>query len=112
MQKASLIDGSIKINNNILKPGEAYSNGKITKTKIEQDIAWKNGAFNFSGAELPVVLRQLARWYDLEIKYEGKGTNQKLIGDLSRNLPLSEVIKVLQEFNINFRMEGRTLIVQ
>ncbi|MBO9572401.1 MAG: DUF4974 domain-containing protein, partial [Chitinophagaceae bacterium] len=84
----------------------------VSKTNLEQDLSWKNGIFNFNGASLPVVLRQLSRWYDIEVKYEGKGTSQKLIGKLPRKLPFSEVVKALQVLKVNFRMEGNTLIVQ
>ncbi|MBO9571981.1 MAG: FecR domain-containing protein, partial [Chitinophagaceae bacterium] len=55
--KTSLIDGSIKINNSILKPGQAYTNGKITTTNITQDLAWKNGEFNFQDLNLEQAMR-------------------------------------------------------
>ncbi len=46
--KTSLVEGLVRINNKILKPGEAYYKGDVLKTNIDQDLAWKNGLFNFS----------------------------------------------------------------
>src|SRR5690606_35374047 len=69
--KTSLLKGSVRINITVLKPGEAYVDGKVINTDIHQDVAWKNGYFNFNKADLPTVLRQLERWYDINVEYEG-----------------------------------------
>ena len=68
--KTSLVEGSIKIDRFVLKPGTAYADGKIVDTDIQQDIAWKNSYFNFNGSDLAAVMRQLSRWYDIEVKYD------------------------------------------
>ncbi|MBO9573883.1 MAG: FecR domain-containing protein, partial [Chitinophagaceae bacterium] len=53
--KISLVEGSVKVNTVILKPGEAYTNGKIITTNVDQDIAWKNGFFSFTDANIKSV---------------------------------------------------------
>lgn len=110
--KTSLLEGAIKIGNTILKPGQAYMNGKVVTTNIEQDIAWKKGFFNFEDADLPAVMRQLERWYDIEVKYKGTMHERVFSGELSKNLPLSEIINILKDIHVNFRMEGRTLVIE
>lgn len=100
----------------ILKPGEqARSNSKEIKvigdTDTEQVTAWKNGAFNFDGTDLRSVLRQLSRWYDVEVVFEGKVPDRRFGGAMQRNLKLDQVLHILEKMNVKFRLEGRTLIV-
>ncbi|MBO9571735.1 MAG: FecR family protein [Chitinophagaceae bacterium] len=109
--KTSLIEGSIKINNAILTPGKAYTNHKIINTNIDQDIAWKNGAFGFDNTELEKALRQIARWYDIEIVYPDGVPNEFIKGDIGRNLTLNQAVKVLKDIGVNCRIEGRKLVV-
>ncbi|MBO9572409.1 MAG: FecR domain-containing protein, partial [Chitinophagaceae bacterium] len=63
ISKTSLINGSVKIGAQILQPGEAFINNKIIKTNITQDIAWKNGVFDFNDLNGEQAMRQLSRWY-------------------------------------------------
>jgi ferric-dicitrate binding protein FerR (iron transport regulator) len=109
--KTTLLEGSVRINNQVLKPGQCYSNGKIITTDIEQDIAWKNGLFNFEGASLPEVMRQIARWYDVEIVYEGAIPTDKFVGKLPRAASIAQVLRSLQRMQVHFRVEGRKIIV-
>jgi transmembrane sensor len=109
--KISLVSGAIKISNQVLKPGEALVNNTITKSDIARDIAWKNNIFSFHAADLSTVLRQLSRWYNIEVKYEGKGSEEKITGKIPRSLPLSAVLDILKDFHVNYRMEKQTMIV-
>ncbi len=111
-EKTTLVEGSIKIEGKIVQPGQAFSGGQIIATNIDQDIAWKNGAFNFNGADLPQAMRILSRWYDIHVKYEGPVKPRKFRGELPRNLPLSEVLKILKDMDVQFALEGKNLIVK
>ncbi len=57
-QKTSLLEGSVKIHDKILKPGQAFLNGKIVFTDLQKDIAWKNGVFNFNDATVEEAMRR------------------------------------------------------
>jgi transmembrane sensor len=105
--KTSLLEGSVKINNKILKPGQAYYKGSIQSTDLERDLAWKNGLFNFDGADLQTVLRQLARWYDIEVAYEGTYPDMIFDGEIGRDLKLSQVLKVLAATGVAFTIDGK-----
>ncbi|MBO9573501.1 MAG: DUF4974 domain-containing protein, partial [Chitinophagaceae bacterium] len=94
-----------------LKPGEAYTNGKIIKTNLEQDIAWKNGIFNFDHVQLKDAMRQLARWYDIEVEFIGKLDNIELRGEIGRDLHLQDVLSGLQDTNLHFQLNGKILRV-
>jgi hypothetical protein len=56
-------------------------------------------------------MRQAARWYDVSVKYEGKMSPKRFTGSISRNVNLSELLKILKYTGINFRIENETVIV-
>lgn len=107
----TLLEGSVKIAGSILRPGEAYRAGKIMKADVEQAVAWKNNIFNFNGLDLPGAMRQLARWYNLEVRFEGGIPDKKIRGEMGRDLNLSQVIKILEKMELNFRLEQNKLVV-
>jgi ferric-dicitrate binding protein FerR (iron transport regulator) len=108
----------------ILKPGQqailastsrqTTANTGITTidaADIEKIMAWKKGLFNFEGADVPTVMRQLERWYDIHVKYNGAIPDIRFRGELDRGVNLSEILKILPEMGIRYRLEDRTLIV-
>ena len=79
---------------------------------LEQVIAWKNGEFLFESADISTLMRQVARWYDIEIIYpEGKPTD-KFSGKIGRNVNLSQLLKILEYSEVRFELKGRTLFVK
>jgi ferric-dicitrate binding protein FerR (iron transport regulator) len=102
----------------VLKPGQqAQTQGQqqikvISDLNINQVIAWKNGFFDFNDVELSEVLRQLERWYDIEIKYTGKRSGIKVKGKMYRDVNLSDVLEVLNKMGLSFDTQGRTVIVR
>ncbi|HEY6504480.1 MAG TPA: FecR domain-containing protein [Chitinophagaceae bacterium] len=119
----TLLEGKVKVtglirrDSRIISPGEQAqlkSDGEIITDKLanaEQFIAWKNGTFNFDSADLEMVLRQLARWYDVDIVFEGPIPGKKFSGEMQRNLSISQVFKLLEKNGVYCRMEGKKLIV-
>lgn len=83
----------------------------VNGVDVQQVIAWKNGYFNFNRADLATVMRQLARWYDVDVEYQGKVPNIMFIGEMQRNLNLSEVLDVLKRTDVHYKIEGKKLIV-
>ena len=78
---------------------------------VEQVVAWKNGYFSFNRADLKTVMRQIARWYDVEISYEGKIPERQFGGKIDRSSNASEVLKILEESKVHFRIEEKKIIV-
>lgn len=117
----TLLEGAVRIQRNNgeavqLKPGQqAQLSDKIKVVQVEDAdkvLAWKNGLFNFEGAHLPQVMRQLERWYDIQVVYENSVPDIQFFGEISRNLKLSEVIDALKMSDVHFRIEkDRKLIV-
>jgi ferric-dicitrate binding protein FerR (iron transport regulator) len=126
--KTTLIEGSIKVSapsadknlrnqrEKILKPGEqarltANSQWLTTNPDLGEVMAWKNGRFQFNRTPLPVVLRQLSRWYDIDVEYHGNVPDVVFAGRMGRDLNLSQVLIVLNKMEVNFKIEGKKLIV-
>jgi hypothetical protein len=110
--KTTLIEGSVKVNNLTLKPGQ-QTDGIHTKTvNTEIYTAWKEGNFHFEGEDIKTIMRQLSRWYNIEVVYEGNITKEKLYADISRNRNISAALKVLQNSQgVRFKVEGRRVTV-
>lgn len=120
--KTTLLSGGVRIiagNNNIsLKPGEQAQIGASGVINVAKDIdtdgviAWKNGLFHFERADLRSVMRVLARWYDVEVVYEGTVTDHLYGGDIQRNLNLSQVLDILQRNQVHFSIDNRKITVR
>lgn len=118
--KTTLIEGKVSVRkgdqSNILQPGQQARIGNaITiapKVDIDQILAWKNGHFNFEDMPLSEIMRQLERWYDIEVRYEGPIPAIKFHGKMSRGVALSDVITFLSDNDLKLKLEDRILIVQ
>ncbi|HXS54891.1 MAG TPA: FecR domain-containing protein, partial [Hanamia sp.] len=119
--KVTLLEGSVKVENVnnkvIIKPGEQAQVGKdngikvVNDLDIQQVIAWQKGLFEFNHADLASIMRQVSRWYDVEVIYDGKITEGKFGGGLSKSLPLSAVLKLMEANGVKFQLEGKVLKV-
>ncbi|UCJ10166.1 FecR family protein [Chitinophaga pendula] len=117
--QTTLLEGSVRIVNNgqayLLAPGQqAQVRGASLRIKkdidLSQVMAWKAGAFSFVNADVPAVMRQLARWYDIEVRYEGDIPVREFTGEIGRNLSLDQVLQLLTKNRINYRIEHEKLI--
>src|SRR6185503_16944545 len=91
------------------------SKGQIELNKspeIEEVMAWKNGKFQFGEKmDVQAIMRQLARWYDVEIEYKGT-VNGFIGGSISRNVNMSSVLNMLEKTGeVRFKIEGNKITV-
>ena len=123
----TLLEGKVKVvpaiihNKNaqpvILIPGEQARlapTGSITNIKdadIEKVIAWKNNVFNFNNENIESIMRQISRWYDVEISFEGQIPDVKFSGEIGRSLSLKQVLSILDETRIKYKISGNKLII-
>ena len=120
--KTSLFEGSVKITrgeaSGFLKPGEqallnsSDNNIQISKANMDEAIAWKNGLFEFDGADITSIMKEIARWYDAEIVYTGKPPMRRFEGKISRNAQLSDVLRILELSSVKFTVTGNKIIIQ
>lgn len=117
--KTTLIEGRISMIGStvILMPGQQAIEGKnaslniLNNANIEKETAWKNGIFYFEDATLPLVMKQLERWYDIKVVYKGTIPALRINGKMDRNLTLQGVMDFLTKMDVAYTMEGRTIVV-
>ncbi len=119
----TLLEGSVRVTGlessttQLIVPGQQAqlnANGQIALNKnvdVNQVMAWKNGIFNFENADLPMLLRQLSRWYDVDVIYETAVPQREFGGKMQRDLKLSQMLRILEKNNVHYRIEGRKLII-
>lgn len=118
--RTTLLQGSVRITRGkdakLLQPGQqavVKENIAIDKSvDMNEVMAWKNGFFSLEDKSLDEVMKQLERWYDIDVRYEGKIPGIRFTGDMDRGVNLSEVLKFLSESGIKLKLEGRTVVVQ
>lgn len=118
--RTTLISGSVKVQYQdkalLLKP---LQQAQLTEQKltlnpqpdIDETLAWKNGSFSFNKAPLDIVMRQLSRWYDIDVVYTNGVPAIRFEGEMKRDLNLSEVLNILRKMEVHCKLDGRKLIV-
>jgi ferric-dicitrate binding protein FerR (iron transport regulator) len=119
--QTTLLEGSVKVSHknqsDLLQPGKQASlnrdNDKLTigKANVQQAVAWKNGYFYFDKSDVKSIMRQVSRWYDLDIVYESPAPDLRFSGKIERDLPLSGITHLLESGQIHFRIEGKKCIL-
>lgn len=121
----TLLDGSVKVtalathNSQLIVPGQQAqlnASGQIgmnPNADLEEVVAWKNEKFIFQYADIQSIMRQIERWYDVEVEYKGSVTKEEFVGVISRNVKISEIVKMLEKTGaVNFEIEGKKVIVK
>lgn len=118
--RTTLLQGSVRMLHHnataVLKPGQqaVVSNDQLnvtTSADTEMVVAWKEGLFRFEHTPLDAVLRQLARWYDVQVVYEQGVPGILFSGEIKRDLDLNQALTVLSTMGVHYRVEGRKLII-
>lgn len=119
--KTTLTEGSVRVsaingNSQILSPGRQsiLKQGSLTETavNIEDELAWTNGSFRFRDQNIQSIMRQISRWYDIQVQYEPNVSYEELNGRISRDKNLSQVLKALEATKtVHFKVEGRRITV-
>ncbi|OJV14874.1 MAG: hypothetical protein BGO21_19530 [Dyadobacter sp. 50-39] len=94
-----------------LVPGEQASlrtNGSLRKAVVDvnETVAWKNGLFQFRETPLATIMRDIERWYNVEVTYPQGIPAKRFSGKLRRNSKASEILEILKFAGVNFRIEG------
>lgn len=119
--KTTLVEGSVRVNRGadavVITPGQQAQVGAgsairvVPHADVEEALAWKNGYFQFNGARIESVMRQVERWYDVDVVYAGT-IDEQFYGMISRNVEVSKVFKMLELTGaVHFKIDGRRVIV-
>lgn len=101
----------------ILAPGQQSlldSRGmKVVVVDAADAVAWRDGKFIFSNSDIYTVMRQMARWYDVEVEYIDNVSAVTFSGSLSRSAPITAILEDLElTQSIKFNIEGRRIVVR
>jgi ferric-dicitrate binding protein FerR (iron transport regulator) len=120
----TLIDGAVRVtaaeagNSMILKPAQqaVQAPGSVlsvnSNVDIEKVMAWKNGVFNFENASLADVMKEIERWYDIDVVYKNGIPDIKFWGKITKDVSLSGILIALEKTKVHFKLENnRTLVV-
>jgi hypothetical protein len=127
--KTTLLEGSVKVilssnpneisKTKLLKPGEqsltksSQSGIRIENADTEKAVAWKNGYFKFRNTPIKEIMREIERWYDVELIYEGKSPSDEFTGFISNDVKISAVLKIMEESGgVKFSVKGKKLKVK
>lgn len=119
--RTTLLEGKVKLRQDsgmgtILAPGQqAVASGNkplvVRRVEVARVVAWQQGLFDFKGADTRQVVRQLARWYGLEVRYGRLDENLRFSGKISRRLALADVLEILGQSGLRCTVEGQTIRV-
>jgi ferric-dicitrate binding protein FerR (iron transport regulator) len=90
---------------------EAHQKINIRKANTKEVMAWKSGLFDFNNADIPTIMREIARWYHVDIVYEGSIPHKIFTGTINRSLQLQTVLKILEQSNIHTQQRENKIIV-
>jgi ferric-dicitrate binding protein FerR (iron transport regulator) len=123
----TLLEGSVKIKKMSaansasqtvqLYPGERADlaeDGKFNidhHANMEEVVAWKDNNFVFNNADISTIMRQVSRWYDVEVDYRGLKTTERLTGKFSRNVTLIQLMDMLRYSGVNMKIENKKIII-
>ena len=126
-QVTTLLEGAVSVSGHLLHPGEkatvtgvnaAGTTGagggdiRVAKGDPDQAVAWKNGLFVFTDAGVETVMRQLSRWYNVDVTYEGNIPPRQFTGMIGRSLTLNQVLAGLTKERVHYQIEpGNRLII-
>ncbi len=113
----TLAEGSVKVstagNSKVLKPGDQSLVAKgtiaIRQADLETVLAWKDGNMIFKSAVIEDIMKQVQRWYDIQVVYEGKIPQRLFSGGISRQSKLSVLLSILKDSGINYELKETSL---
>lgn len=118
-EATTLVEGSVNISNQhskkALSPGQqayiAHNSLRVRAVNVNQFIAWKSGYFDFTDMNISDVMKQVARWYDLQVIYEGEIPKIEFFGSIERKSNLAVVLALLETNNIAYTLKGKTIYI-
>jgi transmembrane sensor len=120
--RTTLLEGSVKMiragSTRVLSPGQQaiLANGTedikvINDANIDEVMAWRNGRFIFGDMDLKSIMRQLTRWYDVDVVYEGEVPAIRIGGIIHNDVYLSTVMEFLGENGVHYKIEGKKITI-
>lgn len=123
--RTTLLEGAVKVSlvngilSKVIKPGEEVLNIQqqlqVRPANLKDAVAWKTGYFRFNNENLESIMRQISRWYDVDVVYSGNRNELAALtfwGIVSKEKNVSEVLKMIERAEkVKFSINGRTITV-
>lgn len=117
--KTTLLEGSVKVSaqgvSKTIKPGEQseLKDGKLSINEVDVNdaVAWKNGYFSFKDDDMRAFMRQISRWYDIDVSYEANIPERRFSGEIARNANISQILDILSFKKIHYKTTNNQLII-
>ena len=112
--KGSTIKRMIPGQQAIISEQKGEPNLKIVNTDVEDAAAWKDGRFIFHGNNIQSIMRELSRWYNVTINYEGEIPNEQFVGKISRSHyeKIGQILTILERTKVvHFKVDGNNITV-
>ncbi|WP_316816701.1 FecR family protein [Pedobacter nyackensis] len=120
--KTTLVHGAVQVTNDktstMISPGQQATLNenddqiKITKPNLDEVLAWKKWEFRFEGADIVSILKEVSRWYDLNIIYKGEISDHRFSGSLSKKVSSNELLEILEKTkHVHFEIDNQTVTV-
>jgi len=116
----TLFEGSVEVHHSTgitrIKPGQQLQSGigiakVINNADLKEVIAWREGIFHFEDADIKSIMRQIARWYDIEVEYKGN-ISKHFDGSIPKNVNFMKVLNMLElTGEVKFKIEGSKVFV-
>jgi ferric-dicitrate binding protein FerR (iron transport regulator) len=117
----ALVEGSVRIRTGTgggtLRPGQmsvvdVRSGGhRVVEANLDQVLAWRNGEFYFDAADIGSIMHEVERWYDVTVRYPKGRPSGHYRGRPSRSLTLDQMLSVFEYSGLEYRIEGRDLLI-
>lgn len=118
----TLLEGSVSMTyagaTVMLKPGQqgvtsrAGEPIKASFVDTEEVMAWKNGLFIFHDQSIANIMKQVCRWYDVDVEYKDGVQNKEFGGTISKYKNITELLNNIQlTQTIHYKLEGRRVII-
>jgi len=120
--RTTLVDGAVRVSangqNQVLRPGEQAAldqSGRhmhTAKADLSQALAWKEGRFRFEDTKIAAIMRQIARWYNVDIEYQGPAPDNEFNGSIERTADVTAILETLEiTGNVHFNIKGNKITV-
>ena len=119
--KTTLLEGSVMVSKgtheSLLVPGQQALIGtgdaiRVQEADVAKEVSWKNGYFTFNRDNIRSVMRQLSRWYDMDVNFEGKESTDEFSGKIRRTATVAEALRILQLTDVQFKIEGKKVTIK
>jgi transmembrane sensor len=118
--KTTLLEGSVKVTHGgkerVIKPGQQasiHADGQLQVEEVNTDevVAWTNGKLSLENINVESLMKQISRWYDVDIEFRGAIPRERFGGVINRNVNLPDLLGILASNGVVCTMEGKKIIV-